>query len=360
MRILALTTNPIEGASTRYRVLAYIPYLERQGCTVDLHPFFPSKSLAAVYSSGELLGKLYYVVEGFQKRLSRLRRHRYDLVLVHRELFPLGLKVFLGRLGKIGAQVVYDYDDDAMFLPQRQSRGLLGRLENTDSVREIMALSNLVIAGNDFLAAYARQYNRNVMVLPTAVDIEKFRPRYSSQRADRCTIGWIGSHTTVKYLYSLRSIFERLAKTHSFELKVVGASFSLSLNGLHVRQQGWSLEREVWDFQNCDIGVYPLWDDDWSKGKCGFKAIQFMAVGVPVIASEVGVNREIIQDGVNGFLAASEQEWCDKLALLLKNPDLRREIGLAGRKIVEERYSLDVNAPKLLHALRDVCGVADT
>jgi len=356
MRILALTTNPIEGASTRYRVLAYIPYLERQGCTVDLHPFFSSKSLASVYSSGDLLAKLYYVIQGFQERLSRLRRHRYDLVLVHRELFPLGLKVFLGRLGKIGAQVVYDYDD-AMFLPQRQSRGLLGKLENTDSVKEIMALSNLVIAGNDYLAAYARRYNRNVMVLPTVVDTERFRLRNPSQRADRCTIGWIGSHTTVKYLYSLRSIFERLAKTHSFELKVVGASFSLSLNGLQVRQQGWSLAQEVSDFQSCDIGVYPLWDDDWSKGKCGFKAIQFMAVGVPVIASKVGVNRDIIQDGVNGFLAASEQEWCDKLTLLLKDPGLRREIGLAGRKTVEERYSLDVNAPKLLQALRDICPV---
>jgi len=356
MRILALTTNPIEGASTRYRVHAYIPYLERQGCTVDLHPFFPSKSLAAVYSSGDLLGKLYYVVKGFQKRLSQLRRHRYDLVLVHRELFPLGLRVFLGRLGKIGAQVVYDYDD-AMFLPQRQGRWLLGKLEDTNSVREVMALSNLVVAGNDFLAAYARRYNQNVTILPTAVDTERFRLRDSSRQVGHCTIGWIGSHTTIKYLYSLRSIFERLAKSHSFELKVVGASFSLSFNGLQVRQQEWSLEREVKDFQSCDIGVYPLWNDDWSKGKCGFKAIQFMSVGVPVIASKVGVNRNIIQDGVNGFLAASEQEWCDKLALLLKNPDLRREMGLAGRKTVEERYSLDVNAPKLLQALQDICPV---
>jgi len=354
MRILALTTNPIEGASTRYRVLAYVPYLEKQGCTVDLHSFFPSKSLATVYSSRKYMEKLNYVIEGFRERLSRLKPNRYDIVLVHRELFPLGLKVFLRRLCKIGAQIVYDYDD-AMFLPQRQSRGLLGKLENTNSVNEIMALSNLVIAGNDYLAAYARQYNRNVMVLATAVDTEKFKLRDSSRQADHCTIGWIGSHTTVKYLYSLRSIFERLAKTHSFELKVVGADFSLSVNGFQVRQQGWSLEREVKDFQSCDIGVYPLWDDDWSKGKCGFKAIQFMAVGVPVIASEIGVNREIIEDGVNGFLAASEQGWCNKLALLLKNPDLRREIGLAGRKTVKERYSLDVNAPKLLQSLQDVC-----
>jgi len=354
MKILALATNPIEGASTRYRVLAYIPYLEKRGSKVDSHFFFPSKSLAAVYSSGKLLEKLYYVMEGFQERFFRLRRHRYDLVFVHREIFPLGLKVFLRRLRKMGVRIVYDYDD-AMFIPQRHGRWLLGKLEDTDSVKEIMALSNLVIAGNEFLAAYARRYNCNVTVIPTAVDTERFRPQFPSRQPDRCTIGWIGSHTTVKYLHSLRGIFERLARTHSFELKVVGANFPVSVNGLRVGQLGWSLEREVRDFQSCDIGVYPLWDDDWSKGKCGFKAIQFMSVGVPVIASLVGANREIITDGVNGFLAASEQEWCDKLSMLVRDPGLRRKIGLAGRKTVEEKYSLNINAPKLYHALQAVC-----
>ena len=359
MKILALTTNPIEGASTRYRILAYIPFLEKQGFTVDFHSFFPSKSLATVYSPGKILRKLYYVIQGFQERSSRLKPHHYDLVLVHRELFPLGLKVFLRRLYKIGVPVVYDYDD-AMFLPQRQSRGILGKLENPNSVKEIMAMSNMVVAGNNYLAAYARQYNRNVRVFATTVDTERYRPRNHLNQSDHCTIGWIGSHTTVKYLNSLRSIFEILAKIHSFELKVVGADFSLSVNGFQVRQQGWSLEREIGDFQSCDIGVYPLWDDDWSKGKCGFKAIQFMAVGVPVVASDVGVNKEIIRDGVNGFLATSEREWCDKLLLLIKDPELRRKIGLAGRKTVEERFSLDVNAPKLVRAFQDVFRVGTT
>ena len=161
MRILALSTNPVEGASTRYRILAYVPYLEKQGWTVDLHPFFPSKSLVTVYSSRKYLEKLNYVIEGFRERLSRLKPNRYDIVFVHRELFPLGLKVFFRRLCKIGARIVYDYDD-AMFLPQRQSRRLLGKLENTNSVKEIMALSNLVVASNDYLDKYARQNNRNV------------------------------------------------------------------------------------------------------------------------------------------------------------------------------------------------------
>ena len=275
-------------------------------------------------------------------------------MIVHRELFPLGLKVFFHRLRKTGAQVVYDYDD-AMFLPQRQSRWFLGKLEDTNSVKEIMAMSNLVIAGNDYLRAYALRYNRNVKVLSTVVDTRMFKPQNPVGRAAPETIGWIGSPTTVKYLYLLNGVFERLAKTHRFELKVVGASFALSVDGVPVRQKGWSLDREVREFQSCDIGVYPLWDDEWSRGKCGFKAIQFMAVGLPVVASAVGVNKEIIQDGVNGFLASSEEEWCEKLSLLLKDAKLRRKLGVAGRKTVEERYSLEVNAPKLLKILQDVC-----
>jgi len=356
VNILALTTNPAEGASTRFRILAYIPYLEKQGFKVELQPFFPSKSLSSVYGSGRVFAKIYYIANGFLERLGKLKRDRYDLVLVHRELFPLGLRVFLRHLRKMGSQIVYDYDD-AMFLPQRQNRWLLGKVEDTNSVKQIMAACDLVIAGNPYLGAYAQRYNRNVAVIPTVVDTKLFAPQNRLRQAEQPTIGWIGSHTTVKYLYSLKSIFERLARTHSFELKVVGASFYPPTNGLYVKQQGWSLEREVRDFQSCDIGVYPLWDDEWSKGKCGFKAIQFMAVGVPVVASAVGVNRDIIQDGVNGFLAASDQEWCDKLALLLKDPELRRELGLAGRKTVEKRYSLEVNAPKLLQALRGVCGM---
>jgi len=161
MRILALTINPFEGANTRYRILANVLFLERQGCTIDLHSFFPLTSLVTVYSSRKYMEKLNYVIGGFRERLSCLKPNRYDIVLVHRELFPLGLKVFLRRLCKIGARIVYDYDD-AMFLPQRQSRRLLGKLENTNSVKEIMALSNLVVASNDYLDKYARQNNRNV------------------------------------------------------------------------------------------------------------------------------------------------------------------------------------------------------
>jgi len=189
------------------------------------------------------------------------------------------------------------------------------------------------------------------------VDTMQFQPWDQKKSSDRCVVGWIGSHSTVKYLRSLLPVLEAVAGKHRFVLYVVGSPTPFRACGLEVAQAPWALEREVQDFQRCDVGVYPLWDDEWSKGKCGFKAIQFMAVGVPVVASAVGVNKDIIQDGVNGFLASSHDEWREKLFLLLKDPQLRQELGMNGRKTVEERYSLDVNAPKLISALQDVCAV---
>lgn len=348
MRVLVLATNPVEGASFRYRILAYLPYLKKSGFSVEIHSFFPSESLGVVYGRGRFVRKALYVLRGAVERSRLLRRGRYDVIVVHRELFPLGLKVFLRRLRVLGAPVIYDFDD-AMFLPQRQDRWLLGKIENPDSIREIISSSAGVIAGNAYLGEYARRYNRAVAVIPTVIDNERFLPKESQvPNGVPSTIGWIGSHTTVKYLASLRGVLEQLADRHPFTLKVVGARLTVPPDGVQVEQRGWNIQSEVAEFQSCDIGIYPLWDDTWARGKCGFKAIQFMAVGVPVVASPVGVNTEIIQDGVNGFLAGTEEEWVEKLALLLKDPELRVRIGLAGRKTVEENYSLQTTAPRVV------------
>lgn len=354
VRMLALATNPVEGASFRYRILAYVPHLEGAGFAVETSSFFPSDSLGVVYSSRRVVGKAYYVLRGAIQRRALLRRDRYDVIVVHRELFPLGLRVFLRRLRSLGVPIIYDFDD-AMFLPQRTERPLLGKIEDPNGAREIIGVSRAVVAGNGYLAEYARQYNPNVVTIPTPIDTERFRPRKTDRPdGEPLTIGWIGSHTTVKYLASLAGPLTALARGHAFQFKAVGAPVTLPLNGVRVRQQGWTLKDEVAEFQGCDVGVYPLDDDAWARGKCGFKAIQFMAVGVPVVASSVGMNAEIIQDGVNGFLASSEGEWAEKLSLLLKDRNLRRAIGMAGRRTVEERYSLAVNGPKFVDVIRGV------
>jgi len=352
-RLLFLATHPREAASTRYRVLAYFPALERAGYRLDFHPFFASQDLASLYRPGRWLDKLSLVIRGAIHRARRLRPGVYDLVFVHRELFPLGLGLFLRRLVRVGVPVVYDYDD-AMFLPQRQDRGLLGKLETPSTVNALLRLSDRVIAGNPHLATYARRFNSRVELISTPVDTRLFFPRDSAEPEPVCTIGWIGSPSTAKYLRGLRPVFERLAQSHSFRVKVVGAGPPLAFGTLPVVNLPWILNREAEEFRTSDIGVYPLWDDEWSRGKSGFKAIQFMASGVPVVASPVGINSEIIQDGVNGFLAASEQEWTDKLARQIEDPALRLKFASAGRRTVEERYSLAQAAPRFLQVIRNV------
>lgn len=352
-RLLFLATHPREAASTRYRVLAYFPALDRAGYRLDFHSFFTSQDLAGLYRPGRWLAKLSLAIRGAIQRVRQLRPGAYDLIFVHRELFPLGLGFFLRRLARIGVPVVYDYDD-AMFLPQRQDRGLLGKLETPSTVNALLRLSDRVVAGNPHLAAYARRFNPRVELIPTPVDTRLFFPRDGAEPGPVCTIGWIGSPSTAKYLRGLRQVFERLARSHPFRLKVVGAGPPLAFGAVPIVNLPWVLTREAEEFRTCDIGVYPLWDDEWSRGKSGFKAIQFMASGIPVVASPVGINSEIIQDGVNGFLAASEQEWTDKLARLIEDQALRLKFASTGRTTVEERYSLAQAAPKFLEVIRDV------
>jgi glycosyltransferase involved in cell wall biosynthesis len=351
VKILALATHPIEVASTRHRVLAYLPMLEARGHQVEFQAFFPSAALPTIYGPGRQLQKLYWVLRGALDRSIGLRSRRWDLVFIHREIFPLGRTFFLSQLTRRNVRIVYDYDD-ALFLPQRADRGLLGRLERPSGTRELIAASDIVIAGNSYLAEYAHRYNPQVLVIPTSIDTAEFPVESGNGYPERCVIGWIGSHSTEKYIHSLGPVLQTVARAVPFTVKIVGANRQLTGDGLRVTHLPWRLDREREDYRTCDIGVYPLWADEWARGKCGWKALQFMAAGVPVVASAIGANKEIIQDGVNGLLATSEGEWCEKLRWLIEDPQLRRKIGAAGRETVEKHYSLAVNGPKLVDALQ--------
>ena len=354
-RILALTTNPADGASTRFRVLQWQPYLEQAGFSLHVEPFYPRAASRVLYRRGKSAVKLAHFVAAAIRRLRILDslNRSADLLLIHREAFPFGWRVLFSRLRRFDGPVIYDYDD-AMFLPQRLERKILARVERVDTPAKVMARSDLVLAGNSFLADYARKHSSQVITLPTCIDTSKFRPCVQARPSKSCVIGWIGSHTTAKYLRRCLPMLQQVAAEHRFELYVVGSPERLSFDRVEITQVEWSLEREVEDFQRCNIGIYPLSDDEWSLGKCGFKAIQFMACGVPVVAAAVGVNRDILNDGVNGFLASTEDEWKQKLGYLIADPALRKRLGEAGRQTVEQRYSLIANAPRLIAALNEV------
>ena len=336
--------------------MQYVPALEAAGFSVTVAPFFDTAFFRRVYLRGNLGAKIF----GFLRQsVARLRlllsRNEYDVFFVYREAYPFGPPLLERLLTSNGRPLVYDFDDAVYLNNTSEANSFVSVLKYPEKVPSIIRRSALVLAGNEHLAEYARSFNRQVSVLPTCVDTSVFVPRSTPPLSGAPpVIGWIGTPTTATYLKSLGPVLAKIAAKHTFVLRVSGSGDPVELPGVTTVNEPWSLEREVELFNTCDIGVYPLRDDEWARGKCGFKAIQFMACGLPVVAAAVGVNREIIQDGVNGFLASSEQDWVEKIERLLCDPGLRKRLGDAGRKTIEEKYSLAVNAPKLAAMMRDV------
>jgi glycosyltransferase involved in cell wall biosynthesis len=358
IRVLALSPIPEEGAGCRFRVAQYIPYLDANGFRVTLSSLFTPEFFRLVYQHGHHIQKAATVVGLAWRRLLSLREVAdYDLLLVYREIFPIGPALVERLLALPGRPpLVFDFDD-AIFLPSvSDANRLIAALKFPGKVASIARMSDHVLAGNDYLATYARRFNDAVTVIPTSVDTTKFVPRIDGGSANGrpLVVGWIGSPTTGTYIRGLARVLQRVARSHRFTLRISGTGYPVAIDGLDVENVPWSLDREIALFNTCDVGIYPLDDDEWAKGKCGFKAIEFMACGVPVVASAVGVNREIVQDGVNGFLASSEDEWVEKLGKLLTDAELRSRFAAAGRQTVEAGYSLQVNAPRLATALRGV------
>jgi glycosyltransferase involved in cell wall biosynthesis len=348
VRVLALSPIPEEGAGCRVRVSQYVPYLASQGIDVTVSPFFTPEFFKFVYKPGHFVRKVAAVLRLLVRRLAILRElGQYDLVWLYREAIPVGPPWLERAIARRGLPIVYDFDD-AIFLPavSEANRAILF-LKDTERPAKIIRISRHVVVGNDFLGAFARRHNPAVTTLPSVVDTTYFVPRTDNRSGDRLVVGWIGSPTTYSYLESLAGVLRDVHERHPFTLKVGGAGRAVHLDGLDVAEVQWSLAQEVSLFNTCDIGVYPLTDDDWARGKCGYKAIQFMACGVPVVAAAVGVNREIIRDGENGFLASTPEEWRTKLERLLVDPELRLRFAREGRRTIEERYSLRVTAPRL-------------
>ena len=354
LRVLALTPIPVEGAGCRFRIAQFVPYLREQGIDVTISPFYSDAYFKFVYRPGHFARKVIGAVPLVWKRLRELPEiGQYDLVFLYREAIPAGPPLVERSIARRGVPILYDFDD-AIFLPNvSEANQRVSFLKKPERVAEVLKLSRAVVAGNEFLASYARNYNDAVTVIPTAVDTDYFTPRADVGGPNSpLVIGWIGSPTTFQYLRGLAPTLAEVARSRDFTLRVSGAGERVAFHGLRIEQPAWSLVDEVELFNTCDIGVYPLTDDDWARGKCGFKAIQCMACGVPVVAQAVGVNREIIRDGENGFLASTPAEWTDKLVRLIDDAPLRARFAEAGRKTIEERYSVRVVAPQLAAAMR--------
>ncbi len=355
MKILFWVPYPKEGASNRYRVEQYLPYLEKEGIKYAIHSFWDSTSYRILYKKGHFAGKILSFLKGTVSRITDiLLSGKYDIVFIHREALPIGGAIFESILFWLKKPVIFDFDD-AIFLPSSSRyNNFIEKFKNPNKVADIIKRSSYVIAGNIYLSEFANCYNKNVSVIPTPIDTERYTAPESHSDKNVITVGWIGSITTVDFLYQVRDVFYVLTeKFPDVRIKIVGGDFGAS--GIpNVISKPWSLEEEDQDLRSFDIGIMPMPDNSWTKGKCAFKAILYMSRGIPCVSSPVGVNKEIITDGVNGFLADSSGEWIDKISRLVTDAALRRSIGLAGRKTIEERYSVKVNAPKFIEIINQV------
>jgi glycosyltransferase involved in cell wall biosynthesis len=349
VKVLFLTRYSYLGASSRLRSYQYIHFLARFGIEARVFPLFGDTYIKNLYTSGRR--KKTEVFQAYLLRVAQLLRARhFDLLWIEKELFPW-LPAWGESLFNIfGIPYVVDYDD-AIFHnydlhPNRLVRFCLGT-----KIDQVMRRAAVVIVGNDYLGDRARRAGaKRVENLPTVVDLNRYQVAPKT-RETPFTIGWIGSPMTAKYLNLIWQALYEMCNNGKAKVVLVGSGRIIS-EGVPVEIRPWLEKREVEEIQSFDIGIMPLPDEPWTRGKCGYKLIQYMACGLPVVASPVGVNQQIVEHDVNGFLASNTAEWEMALNKLSDSPFLRAKMGRAGRKKVEERYNIQVTAPRLAEILR--------
>jgi len=363
VRALVLSTLPREGPSARPRLYAYERHLRLAGIEPVFAPLLSSAAARRFYDAGSTARarRLARAAAGAIARLTRLlRAGRFDVVVIHRDLLPRGNAMALAVLQKTGVPIVYDFDD-AIYLSPRDfapqngtSRTLMARGKDPAEIPVLAAAATVVLAGNETLAAWARSYCDDVRVQPTPVDTDVFQPALRPRASDAApVVGWIGSPTATYCLTALRAALGRIGHRHRYALEVVGAAETISVPGVPTRHDAWRLETEADAYRRLDVGLYPLPDNEWTRGKCGYKALVYMASGVVPVVSPVGINSEIVEHGVRGFHAADDDGWVDAVSRLLDEPELRAEMSVRGRAFVEERYSVRALQAGFVAAVRD-------
>ena len=349
MRLLMLTRYDRRGASSRVRALQYVGCLQGAGFQVQVAPLLPDSYIDGLQQGTRRMGD---VLRGYAGRVRELLRgNRYDLIWIEKEALPWVPGPLERLLYREGVPYVLDYDD-AVFHQYDQHRSALWRGMLGGKHPALIRGASLVVAGNGYLAEFARNCGgTNVHVIPTVVDLRKYAaPGTRPGAGDRARIGWVGQRATAHFLQPYCELFARLTSETGARFAAIGID-AASL-GLPMESIAWSEASEASSLQDLDVGIMPLTDGPFERGKCGYKLVQYMASGIPVVASPVGVNRDIVKHGVNGYLADTEAEWELALRKLVAEPELRLTMGAAGRRLVEEHFSLQAAAPKFAALLR--------
>lgn len=356
MKVLMLNRYGRKGASSRLRSLQFLPWFARAGIDCEVHALFSDELLAQRYERGQY--SLNSLISAYSTRLTQLLRHKhFDLLWVEKEALPwMPASLEQALLGS--TPYVLDYDD-AIFHQYDSHASRWIRTTLGKRIDKLMRSASLVTCGNAYLAQRARVAGaRRIEVVPTVIDLDHYALQPGAPRPDTALrLAWIGSPSTAPYLDGIRNALERLGQAHAFELHVIGAP-GFTLKNVQVHSIEWSESTEVGSLRACDIGVMPLVDGPWERGKCGYKLIQYMACGLPVVGSAVGVNTEIIRDGENGYLARHLDDWVRGLSTLMQDATLRERFGAAGRRRVEDEYCVQRTAPRLVQLLQQARAAA--
>lgn len=356
-KLIIIAPYPLgEAPSQRFRFEQYLSHFEKNDWQWELHSFWSMSAWKILYHPGKYFQKFFGLLSGFIRRIFLMfRLHGADVVFIHREATPVGPPIFEWVIAKIlRKKIIYDFDDAVWNPNVSVANGFANRLKWYSKVSKICRWAAVVTCGNNYLRDYALHFNRNAKFIPTTIDTDYHLANLKTENKIP-VIGWTGTHSTTYYLNFLFPVFKKLEEQFQFELCII-SNKDLQLPLKSYRFIHWKKETEIADLQKFDIGIMPLPDDEWSKGKCGFKLLQYMAVGVPSIASPVGVNTEIIINNQTGWIAKTESEWFEKLSALLKNAEERKSVIAKAREHIEKNYSVNALKEKYISLLNEVAG----
>ena len=346
MRVLILTRYTRQGASSRMRLYQYLPWLASAGIDVEMMPLFSDNYVSGLQSGQK---SIIQIIKAYVKRTKLLlSNNSYDLVWIEKELFPwLPYSIERLLLPKKMSYVL-DYDDAVFHYYDLNTNPIIRWLLSTKHANLIKD-AQLILVGNEYLADFAKNAGaKQVECLPTVIDLDRYPPYTPNTTLPPC-VGWIGQYSTASFLKPYKSLFTQFLSEGRARFAAIGIdTTTLDLPMTTIK---WSEKTEVSSICNFDIGIMPLVDEPFERGKCGYKLIQYMACGLPVIASPVGINKAIVEHGINGFLAETQEQWQEALNSLLADPELRKRMGQAGREKVEQKYCLQVTGPKLAQLL---------
>jgi glycosyltransferase involved in cell wall biosynthesis len=358
MNVLALASYPVEAAATRYRLKQFVEPLAARGIDLEIRPFTNAELFRSLYQQGSLARNAAGLFVAGLKRIADLPAVRKaDVILIQREAMNFGPPAVEWSAKRLFHRPILLDLDDATYVPYNSpTYGSMGRIfkwfSKTD---DLIGWADVVTCGNRGIADYVASQGAKARILATVVDTDVFKPQ--PRENSRIVIGWVGTHSTLPYLKTIFPVLTSLAKHYDFRLRVVGAGSDVIVPGVEVENLPWQLDREVEDFQSIDIGVYPidesLYGGRWAHGKSGFKAVQYMAVGVPYVATPVGGSSEIGEQGITHFFAANPDEWYSALEILLRDQNRRLEMGRRGREHALEHYTIDAHADILADALNE-------